>query len=232
MGYRNLEERDAGREALMEMEAEKRADFKADDLLKERESKLLDDQARISEVEEAEARGIMTGSRAGQRDATEFFARQGFIPGQIFNNVQGRFNQAEADDEMQYAIKEENSRGLGIPEEVANKAVFDEADKISSALVKASMQGAPKDEINRTLTELNVPDAIKRESAKMFIEKSIDIENTNQSMGESRSGKLEGTAVERMGSPITAYSQQLASQTDSLIQRLHEKLSGQQQQAG
>ena len=228
MGYRNLEERDAGREALMEMEAEKRAELKAESILKGREQKLFDDQERINEVEEAEARGIVTGSRAGQRDAAELFARQGFIPGQMFNDIQGRFNQHEAFAEEEAGLQ--NRGGLGIPEEVANKAVFDEADKISSALVKAAVQGAPNDEINRTLTELNVPDAIKRESAKMFIEKSMDIQNEEQPGEVPQNNKLQGTAVQRMASPITAHAQQIAGETDSLIQRLHEKISGNQQQ--
>ncbi len=216
MGYSNLADLQAGREAAFNAEADKRADLRADDKLKMREENIIAEENRINELEAAEARGIQAGSRAGKMDATRYFAKQGFIPRQVFGQAEGVFNMAEAQAEGE-------AGGLAINPEVVNDSVIIQAEDISTKLLQAAEQGAPNDQINQTLDKLNIPDSVKREAAKMFIQKSADVNGDRQSAPANPG--LQGNAVERMNSPITRQAQAINQQTDSLIQRLHEKLA-------
>ena len=224
MGYENLRHRKAGQEAEIELAASDRANAMAEEQLMAREQALIDADSRTNELEAAEARGIASGSRAGKMDAAKFFSDQGFIPRQVFGEAQSVFGRMEAEDDMR------QDRGLSISPEMSQEAMMGEADNISTKLLEASMQGAPNDQINSAIEQLNVSDAVKKQAAKMFIDKRSSI-NEN---GPSNQGQVfePGSAVRKVNSPITRHAADIAGQTDSLIQRLHERLSGQQGQQG
>ena len=220
MGYSNLEDLKAGRNARIESESSRVADRKAEDILHARTQELQSKEDRVNEIEAAEARGIQNGSRAGKMDAAKYFAERGFIPGDVFNGAAERFAQEDA------LADEADAGGLSIPPEMAGQALQQQANDIAAKLTQASAEGAPDDQINATLDALQVPDQIKQAAAVMFM-KNKKLSGRPE-MPQER--MLPGSAVERMNSPVTRQAQQIGADTDMLIQKLHQTLQGPPQQ--
>jgi hypothetical protein len=223
MGYTNLEDARAGREARINAMADERSGKKAQQIIFDRDEAEVETHQRIDELAAAEAKGIAAGSRAGKRDAAQFFTEQGYIPRQMFGMVQQEF-QAE-EDQADFADFQQQS-GLGMRNEISEATMEKDAIKISDALLQAAIQGAPDSEVNTTLDSLNVPSAVKKSAATMFLAKKADIQNSSPTQGVPQDRTLKTRPT-----PSTQRAQGIAGETDQLIQKLHERLAQQGQQA-
>ncbi len=217
MAYRSIEERDAGRKSMFEKAASDGAALKAQQMIDEDAESISREQDILERIAAAEEKGIATGSRAGATDATRSFVNQGFVPPQ-FAQMANKWNQA--------GIAEDLARegGLGMQQEAIDGAAQAQIENISGKLLEASIQGAPEEQINQAISQLNVPNSIKQQAAKLFVQKRQDIGSTGQAPQQST--RLPGSAVDRMNSPITKQAQGIIGDTDRRVAELREKLNG------